>query len=412
MLNVIALGPHFFQSITGLSAIRHRAIVRDLSNSKLVYIIHRANPEEDVSLAALVDHLLGSNDKPFMADAEMDAFDEQSYLIWRKFLGAVFKYDSNRLISKNFYEFFDRNKIHAKNIWMHPCDAADFNLDSSSYSHLCFEDGIASDDFHRMLHSRRFSKAFNDENKPDDLLAVIDDELLDLPSQFYKTILLFDKYMAYTFFKHRNEGKEAPKDPYLKGFLRFLHHLKRNSKRSVTGVVLIGEYPFKDWQLLKTNNTELAFETLQRRTARNELFCGLQVEVMFVCPWDFPWVYHDRYCAWSSHELSHASDNSRTRFLDYFRLSFGNSERMDFRAADFWLQGGRGFQVYEEIRRYSSSQHVTFDWASDVEALENDLFYRFLSWPNVKDTTRRSEWASIDGHSTDHGFSNIYCTTL
>jgi hypothetical protein len=85
---------------------------------------------------------------------------------------------------------------------------------------------------------------------------------------------------------------------------------------------------------------------------------------------------------------------------------------MDFRAADFWLQGGRGFQVYEEIRWYSSSQHVTFDWASDVEALENDLFYRFLSWPNVKDANRKSEWASIDGHSTDHGFSNIYCTTL
>lgn len=410
MLNIIAFGPNFFESIKGLGARQNLAIARELLSSKLVYMVHRDNPEEDVSFPDLVDYLLGLNDQPFTEDAAVDAFDEQSIVIWRRFLGDVYKYKSNRLLPKNFYEFFAHNKQHVKNIWMHPCDAAEFQLSSSSYSCLRYEDGIASDEFFLMLNSRRFNKAFTDVNKPDDLLAVIDDEILDLPSQFYKTILLFDKYMAYSFFKHEFKGT---KDPSLDGFVRFLRHLEPNGKSNITGVVLVGEYPFNDGRLLQPNNTEIALNTLQDRASKEGLLSGLQVEVMFVCPWDFPSVYHDRYCAWSSHELVHASDETMTRFLDYFKLSFGNSERLDFCAADFWLQSGRGIQIYEEVTQYRSWQNVTFDWASDIEALENDLFYRFLSWPkNVKNTYRRNEWAGIDGHSDGLGFSNICCTIL
>ena len=128
---------------------------------------------------------------------------------------------------------------------------------------------------------------------------------------------------------------------------------------------------------------------------------------MFVCPWDFPSVYHDRYCAWSSNELDHDSGDT---FLDFFKVSFGNSERMEFCAADFWLQSGRGLQVYEEVTLYKSWQNVTFDWASDIEALEFDLFYRFLSWPmNVKEV-KANEWASVV--EFEHGFSDVYCATL
>ena len=105
--------------------------------------------------------------------------------------------------------------------------------------------------------------------------------------------------------------------------------------------------------------------------------------------------------------------DSGETFLDFFKVSFGNSKRMEFCAADFWLQSGRGLQVYEEITLYKSWQNVTFDWAPDIEALEFDLFYRFLSWPmNVKDESRRNEWASIDGHSSEHGFSYVYYATL
>ena len=172
-------------------------------------------------------------------------------------------------------------------------------------------------------------------------------QILDLPSQFYKTILLFDKYMALSFFKHQyselaKSPYKATKDPRLDGFVRFLQHLEQSSQSIVTGVVLIGEYPAKNkYQLLEINNTKIALETLQSRSCEKYLLNGLQVEVMFVCPWDFPSVYHDRYCAWSSNELDHDSGDT---FLDYFKVSFGNSERMEFCAADFWLQSGRGFK--------------------------------------------------------------------
>ena len=72
-----------------------------------------------------------------------------------------------------------------------------------------------------------------------------------------------------------------------------------------------------------------------------------------------------------------------------------------------------GLQVYEEVTLYKSWQNVTFDWASDIEALEFDLFYRYLSWPmSINDEARRTVWASVDGHSFDHGFSNVYSATL
>lgn len=412
MLNVIAFGPCFFDSIKDLGANMHRAIARDLLSSKFVYMIHRDNPAEGILFSSLVDSLLGLNDD------KADACNEQVILIWRRFLQDVYRYKSNRLLPKNFYEFFGSNKQHAKSIWMHSSDAEVFGLVPSQYSKLCFEGGVASDDFHIMLNRRHFNKAFSDEANPESLLAILDDQILDLPSQFYKTIILFDKYMAWSFFKHQYTGVKHPykgtKDPNLDGFVRFLRHLEQSSQSIVTGVVLIGEYPLESkYQLLTENNTKVALETLQNRSYGKHLLSGLQVEVMFVCPWDFPSVYHDRYCAWSSNELDHDSDETYTRFLDYFELSFGNSERMEFCAADFWLQSGRGLQVYEEVTLHRSWQNVTFDWASDIEALEYDLFYRFLSWPkNVEDTTKRYKWASIDGHSCEHGFSDVCCVTL
>ena len=120
-----------------------------------------------------------------------------------------------------------------------------------------------------MLNSRRFNKAFSDENNPEDLLAIIDEEVLDLPSQFYKTIILFDKWMAYSFFKHQYTDDKGPykrpKDPKLNGFVRFLRHLEKSSQSIVTGVVLIGEYPKIDnHYLLGENNTELALQTPDR----------------------------------------------------------------------------------------------------------------------------------------------------
>ena len=108
MLNVIAFGPFFFDSIKHLSANMHRAIARDLLSSKLVYMTHRDNPEEEIPISFLVDSLLRLNDD------EADYFDEQIISIWRRFLKDVYKYKSNRLLPKNFNDFFEHNKQHAK----------------------------------------------------------------------------------------------------------------------------------------------------------------------------------------------------------------------------------------------------------------------------------------------------------
>ena len=129
MLNVIAFGPGFFRSIKN-SVRMHRAIARELLSSKLVYMFHRDNPEEQIPFTLLIDYLLGLNND------EADSLDEQSIVIWRRFLEDVYKYKSNRLLPKNFYEFFAHNQQHAKNIWMHPSDAIEFNLIPSQYSNM------------------------------------------------------------------------------------------------------------------------------------------------------------------------------------------------------------------------------------------------------------------------------------
>ena len=106
MLNVIAFGPGLFRSIKSLGAAMHRAIARSLLSSKLVYMFHRDNPEEQIPFTLLVDYLLGLNND------EADSLDEQSIVIWRRFLEDVLVQIKSPA-SKNFYEFC-HNKQHAK----------------------------------------------------------------------------------------------------------------------------------------------------------------------------------------------------------------------------------------------------------------------------------------------------------
>ena len=58
MLNVIAFGPNFFQSIRHLDTEEHRSIIRDLQNPKLAYTIHSTEKKYE-TFDDVMNELLG-----------------------------------------------------------------------------------------------------------------------------------------------------------------------------------------------------------------------------------------------------------------------------------------------------------------------------------------------------------------
>ena len=244
------------------------------------------------------------------------------------------------------------------------------------------------------------------------MLERVDVELLHLPSQFYRTIILFEKYLSHAFFKYEsNEGNnyDSKKDQDLEGFTRFLKHLQYRPDHRISTIVVIGQYPYKNRRLERRNNVEEALKRVREKTKGLDYLRDLQIEVVFVCPWDFPDVYHDRYCAWSA---LHTSHENNFYFMSFLEDCLGNDNVLDCEITHFWLTGGRGFQVYEQIASSRSFWHVTYNFQDDIKEMEKDVFYRFSYWPHDNDTNKRREWSSIQGHSKAHGFSPTYAKIL
>ena len=420
MLNIIAFGPCFFDSIRHLDNEAHRCIIRDLDHPKLAYTIHSANRKSE-SFDDVIDSLLRLKVSDDLVEPNEGDFSHHAIRLWRDFFDRIYGTFSDpcRLVFKDYHNFLLDNASHSRQIWIHPGDISQFDVDPKMYSELSFSvsSGRSSDAFHNMIIQQgRFSESFTDYSSVDELLKWVDIEIMHLPSQFYRTIILFDKYLSHTLFKHGFSEKKAlmgkaPYDQDLDGFLRFLEHLKYRPNHQISSIVLIGQYPFEGKYLMRPNNVHKALKRIKEKTKGIEYLNGLQIEVVFVCPFDFPDVYHDRYLAWSALKLSH---HDSFYFMNLLKDCLGKETVLDYEVTHFWLTGGRGCQVYEQIasRTGRSYQHITFNFQADVGAMENDLFYRFSFWPNDRASFMRQEWASLDGHSFEHGFSQIFEITL
>ncbi|MCP9804484.1 hypothetical protein KBY75_13000 [Cyanobium sp. T1G-Tous] len=418
MLNIVAFGPCFFDSIRHLDADAHRCIIRDLENPRLAYTIHSAS-EGSETFDNIINGLLRVTMNDDLVEPDEVLFSHQTIRLWKNFFDRIYGAPSStcRLICKDYNDFLLYNSAHSKQIWIHPGDIIEFNVEPGLYSELCFASGRSSDAFHSMLVQQgRFSEAFTDYLAVDELLEKIDIEILHLPSQFYKTIILFDKYLSHTLFKYGFSEADAfpgkpPQDQDLDGFSRFLEHLKYLPNHQISTIVLIGQYPYSRNRLERPNNVEVALSRIKQKTEGLDYLRDLQIEVVFVCPFDFPDVYHDRYCAWSALYMSHHDD---FYFMNLLQDCLGNEMVLDCDITHFWMDGGRGFQAYEQIASASgrSYQHITFNFQADIMAMERDLFYRFTSWPHGQHTNGRREWSSLDGHSFEHGFSRTYPITL
>lgn len=418
MLNIIAFGPYFFDSIRHLDAEAHRCIIRDLENPKLAYTIHSAS-EINETFDDVINSLLRVTMNDDLVEPDEENFSHQTIRLWRNFFERIYGASASpcRLVFKDYSCFLVDNYSHSRQIWIHCGDRIKFNVESETYSELCFASGRPSDAFHNMIVQQgRFSEAFIDYPSVDQLLEKIDIEILHLPSQFYQTIILFDKYLSHTLFKYRFGEADAflgkpPQDQDLDGFSRFLKHLQYRPNHQVSTIVLIGQYPYTGSRLESPNNVEVALSRIKQKTEGLDYLKNLQIEVIFVCPFDFPDVLHDRYCAWSAFQMSH---HDEFYFMNLLQDCLGNEMVLDCDIAHFWLDGGRGFQVYEQIASASgrSYQHITFNFQADIKGVERDLFYRFSSWPHGRNSNGRREWSSLDGHSFEHGFSQTYPITL